>query len=171
MGPNGVRAPAAAPRTAPSERAPDARMAAHGEDAEWFRRLPPHVQEEYRARWRAAAARGAERRAGRKLSVGRAALRGAVAFAVTQAMFGGSWVGLAVAPVVGAVLGLVWLLTRAGPLVHAATGGPLWFFLALAFQPDGNGQILLLFGFAFHAGLCSMLAQVAEWKRSDGEEQ
>ena len=171
MGPHGVRARAAVPHPAPAERAPDARMAARGEDAEWFRRLPRDVQDEYRARWRTDATRAHERRAGRNVSVWHGIARAAAAFALTQAMFGGSWLGFALAPLLGAFVGVLWRVFRAGPLLHVAIGAPLWFAYALAFQPGSSSRILLLFGFAFHAGLCHIIAQIREWRMSDGEEQ
>jgi hypothetical protein len=101
------------------------------EDAEWYRNLPPALQDEYRRLWDAEIARRVQRVERRRRLYWRGAASGALVFVVTHLMFGfGGLAGIGAALVVGAALGAVWELWDAGPMKCAVSAvaiyTPVW---------------------------------------------
>lgn len=151
--------------------APDVRMASTGEESEWFRRLPPAMQDEYRAKWAQVARRHDERNATRVRSFGRGALRGAVVFLLTHAMFGfGGWVGLLGATLAGGGLGAAWAFMNAGPMRSALTAAPIYACVWMATTPSIYLFPLLCFATLIVMGLAAGAGQTREFRQGDGEE-
>jgi hypothetical protein len=119
-----------------SRAAPDERMAATGVDAEWFQRLSPKLQQEYRDRWDAAVERDRERHRTRLRSFAWGAGRGALAFLVTHLMFGGIGWELLYVPLAGALLGLAWTWFDFGPMKSLISAGPVYALVYMAADPS-----------------------------------
>lgn len=150
---------------------PDARMAARGEDAEWFRRLPPDAQEEYRALWRDANDRASARAVMRKRSFGSGALRGAVVFLITHLMFGyAGVVGILAAVAVGSLLGLLWTGLNAGPMKSCVSAGPVYAAVWFATNTAGAPTYLVFFAMLIAMPLGAVAGTSYEFRQGDGQE-
>jgi hypothetical protein len=151
--------------------APDVRMAATGEESEWFRQLSPALQDEYRAKWAATAGRHVERRTTWRRSFGRGALRGGVVFLLTHLMFGfGGGAGIAAAAAVGALLGVAWKFINAGPMRSALTAAPIYACVWLATTPTLALFPLLCFATLLVMAFSAAAGQSREFRQGDGEE-
>ena len=142
-----------------------------GEDAEWFQRVAPDVQDEYRAVWAAKDARHVARTELRQRSFVQGAIRGAAVFFVTDLMFGSGGLGAHVgAAVLGALVGTLWVKFRAGLFAHVVSGLVPWALYAVCFVHDVLGTFLLFFGMVLHAGLCGMMFHARDAHVGLGEE-
>lgn len=155
----------------PTGPGPDARMAACGADAVWFRSLPPKVQDEYRARWAGVAARGVARTVKRRGSYKWGALRGGSVFLATHLMFGfGGFTGIGAAVLVGAALGVLWVWLECGPLVCAVASAPVYAAVWLPFLPTSKLMPILCFASLMVMSLSAAAGQMREFRQGDGEE-
>ncbi|MCE9636174.1 MAG: hypothetical protein K8T90_10765 [Planctomycetes bacterium] len=151
--------------------APDVRMAARGEDAEWFRRLPPAMQDEIRARRREADGRVVARHDTRRRSFGSGALRGGAVFLLTHLMFGyAGIVGILVAVTVGALLGLVWTWFDAGPMKSCISAGPVYATVWLATNSAGAPVYLVFFAMLIAMPFAAVAGTSREFRQGDGLE-
>ena len=151
--------------------APDARMASRGEDAEWFRRLSPAAQEEYRAHWRRTGERIVARHDTRRRSFGFGAVRGSVVFLVTHLMFGyAGIVGILVAVAAGALLGLLWTWFDAGPMKSCVSAGPVYAAVWLATNTAGAPPYLVFFAMLIAMPLAAAAGTTREFRQGDGLE-
>ena len=138
------------------------------EDADWFQRLPPTVQDEFRARWRqdvidAARYEARMRRYGR-----RSLVEGAAVMVFMQLI---TWPGLwrvAVAVAVGAAMGWAWHRAKAGR-AHCMLLGLLAWTLEMAICGGGfTGMIKMLPASVLFLVACTVLGIVREsWYRND----
>lgn len=169
--PEAAAPPLPAISSEPTGTGPESRMAACGEDAVWFRNLPPAVQDEYRARWAGDAARVVERRVRRKGSYRWGALRGAVVFLVTHLMFGfGGLAGDAVAALAGAALGALWVAFDCGPIACAVVAAPVYAAVWFPFMPTPKLVPMLCFAALMVMSLSAAAGHMREFRRGDGIE-
>lgn len=147
-------------RAAPPVQEPDSR-----EDAEWFRRLPDHAQEEYRQRWRAQAGR-AERQIDRRKSTEiRYLVEGVILFAFLEFVFVGlSMTRLALLAIPGIALGWICHKIRADRWRYMA--------VAIVFHPFVYGLLGLfaLTHFIVFVCVAAAIGYSHELMRADGTE-
>ncbi|MHC4549343.1 MAG: hypothetical protein ACYTEZ_11265 [Planctomycetota bacterium] len=150
------------PKTSDLPRVPTPRVDPR-EHQDWFRRLPPHAQEEMRERWLRQAEREIHMEQRRQTTYLRYVLEAGVAFALAEIVMAPA-AGIAVATVLGCIVGVVAAHFRASTYSYAWIGlmGYLLYFLL---TPWGN-----IFSFIFLVGVCGALGAIHYLQRHDGSE-
>jgi hypothetical protein len=175
--PKGYARDVAAPPTAEREtrRLPEATE--DPEQSGWFQRLPPAMQDEYRAKWAAGEARDAKRQQFVKDTLHRSIAQGACVFLVTEtlAAMPSVWHSLA-ALVVGAGVGALWNRIAAGRFQCMTTSIAPYVGLRFVFADASNAFVLILTciyavcGFLVLLALTSLVGFIRERRRSDDED-
>ncbi len=138
---------------------------AERERSDHFRSLPEDVQGELRGRWRAEEQRFdalyADRKRYRLRSVG----EGAFVLVAGRLLFSSTIVGLILAAVIGALVGLVWFQARAQRFTCIAIVLPAWLLLAVISPTYSYGHAM--FECVFVVGVSAMIGALREFRLGD----
>jgi hypothetical protein len=156
--------------TPPRPKAPAANAPAAQPDPrereDWFRRLPPAVQQQTRAKWQAQEQRdGPHAERHRRFRI-RSILEGLALMALVQGFYGSASLFMVLpAAAMGAGIGFLWYLMRAGPTLCVLSSGLSWTLL-LVFDPLGMTTLIKSV-----VVLCTLAAAIGigreSWYRSD----
>lgn len=140
------------------------------QDEEWFQRLPPAAQDEYRARWKAGEERGLSRERLAKDTLKRSIAQGAGVFLFTETCCAvPSWGHSAAAIVVGAALGALWNKIGAGRFRCMTTSVLPYAALRIVFQSGSYlaTTIFAVLGLPMLLSVTAIVGFVRERRRAD----